>query len=1174
MKKLLARHRASQQRVSRRREREDDKSKSKRAPRLPQIAASGDNDISPEHAHTTSTHLCDFFNSYTYSFLRSIPMPTFDIYDTVVARTDRSLIGTVERTHISTEAYDLLDDYFILRHLLIPQPILTEFVTSGIPPRGFVFVSSLDEERGCFLASEDDLTLLCRSFDLGDIVKRDDGVTGNIVEVYDTYSIQPLWLVDGGITLASSLPVDHLKVCDPSKPDRCPHAIISSVPGPELTHKQTLFEDDLICYKEWLGVVQEVDVDVAVQFEDDSIVILDSPDDLYMPVPEPAVPLVSLPEFDENEIRRPDLPSAFQDHPWVIPTRFPRPCTFVVTSKSTLRSGRWVRGKYSSTCLNGGIVIDLIPRQMVAQWLSCNPFAALKARQVVPPAPTQNLYSNHSSYRSSSTLKQNANLAIIDLMSAPRSDNGRVIDSTSDLQSSGSSPEGKPPSLHQDLKVGDCVRFRDPSAAAFKYQGREHTSSGKFNRINEESTYGWDLNIFKVIAKEQNVQVMWQDGIQVSHNANELQRFGGFEPDFAPTDLVVNRAGLKQMRNDGSGPTSMLDFNEMTFFESPHSLHPKQVGVIQSVDARERVAKVRWFQQPIVTLLDNGNRLSADSRLGVIGNFIEEVSLYEVMTFPAFERRLRDVALLPPRNPSRRAMEIILSKSEAEAEHRQASLTLGLDPQRIFYAVRDVIRQRGFAKLATRAADLPVDGGSGIDWLGEIINTGLDGSLTVRLCGAKPCCDVKVSPDEILAVIHLDFVEADDAYSDHSMDEDEDLLDDFYDDDDSVETISETVEYEGGQRIDTDDDDEAWESAQEEGDDESKDEDIDMTDAEPTPPKVEVHHVPIPVPSSTETPSFATLQSHLPQAAPPPFDILSISPPPDQYQPPTPTTPSPSPTFLKRIRQEHKSLISGLPTSQIYVRTYESRLDLLRCLIIGPADTPYEHAPFLIDLFLPPTFPAIPPVAHFHSWTSGLGRINPNLYEEGKICLSLLGTWPGKSSDEGWSPKATILQVLVSLQGLVLVPRPFYNEAGFEGEIGYGNESAVYSERAFVMARGFVRFALGRPPVGVGDVLGWLYLPVASDGGFGKQVEREGLVERVLERGESLIEASEEVRRQSSGGVDADKHLMDGSGKTGDATKAFLRPLSKGAVVMLRRQLEELNGGLIKWKSGNTADPI
>lgn len=43
----------------------------------------------------------------------------------------------------------------------------------------------------------------------------------------------------------------------------------------------------------------------------------------------------------------------------------------------------------------------------------------------------------------------------------------------------------------------------------------------------------------------------------------------------------------------------------------------------------------------------------------------------------------------------------------------------------------------------------------------------------------------------------------------------------------------------------------------------------------------------------------------------------------------------------------------------ILVRAYEDRTDLLRSLIIGPENTPYDGAPFVIDWFLDETFPTV-----------------------------------------------------------------------------------------------------------------------------------------------------------------------------------------------------------------------
>jgi baculoviral IAP repeat-containing protein 6 len=60
-------------------------------------------------------------------------------------------------------------------------------------------------------------------------------------------------------------------------------------------------------------------------------------------------------------------------------------------------------------------------------------------------------------------------------------------------------------------------------------------------------------------------------------------------------------------------------------------------------------------------------------------------------------------------------------------------------------------------------------------------------------------------------------------------------------------------------------------------------------------------------------------------------------------------------------------------------------------------------------------------------------RFNPNLYKSGKVCLSLLGTWSGP----GWDPEhSSILQVLVSIQSLILNSDPYFNEPGFQALVG------------------------------------------------------------------------------------------------------------------------------------------
>jgi ubiquitin-conjugating enzyme E2 O len=442
-----------------------------------------------------------------------------------------------------------------------------------------------------------------------------------------------------------------------------------------------------------------------------------------------------------------------------------------------------------------------------------------------------------------------------------------------------------------------------------------------------------------------------------------------------------------------------------------------------------------------------------------------------------------------------------------------------------------------------------------------IVSTGLDGTVTVRLGASQPCRDISVDLDYILAILDEEarFHEPHDTLMDLG---DWDAYASNWSEEGSVGTISESVEYEGGERLDNDSGDDNWVS---EGDEDppgtgrgrrtNEDEDVEMTDAQV--PDDESMMVAEPLRSLLQ------LQTKLGSEKPPQFLVLDCEPPADQFG--LHATGADG-TSLKRIVREHGILSSALPEGEIYVRTYESRLDLLRCLIVGPRDTPYEHAPFLVDLCLLKDFPNQPPLAHFHSWTSGLGRINPNLYEEGKICLSLLGTWSGKNESEKWNDKATLLQLLVSLQGLVFVKNPFYNEAGFEGyehETRYARESEQYNEKAFLMARRFVQHALLRPPGGLEDILAWLYLPHdSSDPGS------TSLLSTVIQRGQRLIEQSAAARQGQ------DSRLMDSAGDTATPDRVFLRPLSRGASVMLQRILDELQGQLRQLSSGNAPETI
>jgi len=61
---------------------------------------------------------------------------------------------------------------------------------------------------------------------------------------------------------------------------------------------------------------------------------------------------------------------------------------------------------------------------------------------------------------------------------------------------------------------------------------------------------------------------------------------------------------------------------------------------------------------------------------------------------------------------------------------------------------------------------------------------------------------------------------------------------------------------------------------------------------------------------------------------------------------------------------------------------------------------------------------------------NGTVRFNPNLYSNGKVCLSILGTWQGPS----WTEIQTMLSTLLSIQSL-MNEKPYHNEPGHDIEV-------------------------------------------------------------------------------------------------------------------------------------------
>ncbi|XP_062534016.1 baculoviral IAP repeat-containing protein 6 isoform X2 [Armigeres subalbatus] len=156
------------------------------------------------------------------------------------------------------------------------------------------------------------------------------------------------------------------------------------------------------------------------------------------------------------------------------------------------------------------------------------------------------------------------------------------------------------------------------------------------------------------------------------------------------------------------------------------------------------------------------------------------------------------------------------------------------------------------------------------------------------------------------------------------------------------------------------------------------------------------------------------------------------------------------PGRVKRLAQETVTLSTSLPlsySSSVFVRCDTDRLDIMKVLITGPAETPYANGCFEFDVYFPPDYPNSPMMINLETTGRNTVRFNPNLYNDGKVCLSVLNTWHGRPEEKWNAHTSSFLQVLVSIQSLILVPEPYFNEPGFERS--RGTPTGTHSSREY-----------------------------------------------------------------------------------------------------------------------------
>lgn len=140
---------------------------------------------------------------------------------------------------------------------------------------------------------------------------------------------------------------------------------------------------------------------------------------------------------------------------------------------------------------------------------------------------------------------------------------------------------------------------------------------------------------------------------------------------------------------------------------------------------------------------------------------------------------------------------------------------------------------------------------------------------------------------------------------------------------------------------------------------------------------------------------------------------------------------------VSRVQKEFQILKKSITIhrdASIFFCIQKNNVNKIRFMISGPKNTPYEYGLFIFDMTMPETFPSGPPLVNFSN--NGGKRFNPNLYDSGKVCLSLLGTWRGDKGESWNINTSTFNQLLISIQSQILIDEPYFNEPGYEKTIG------------------------------------------------------------------------------------------------------------------------------------------
>jgi ubiquitin-protein ligase len=128
----------------------------------------------------------------------------------------------------------------------------------------------------------------------------------------------------------------------------------------------------------------------------------------------------------------------------------------------------------------------------------------------------------------------------------------------------------------------------------------------------------------------------------------------------------------------------------------------------------------------------------------------------------------------------------------------------------------------------------------------------------------------------------------------------------------------------------------------------------------------------------------------------------------------------------KRIANDLKTMEKSTSRKINFDYIVGDTLDKITGIVFGTEDSCFDKHVFVFNICLNNNYPFNPPKFHFVNLIQR--RFHPNLYIDGKVCMTILNTWRD-SKITGWMTAMNLESVLVSIQSM-LDDNPIAQEPG------------------------------------------------------------------------------------------------------------------------------------------------